>query len=287
MKKTSLSILIFFLVPVAGPVHGEDWPAFRGGSFRTGRVDDTPASATPALKWRAVNEDHVSPAYASSPAIVGSRVFVGLAEQSVFSASGRVLCLDLASGKQVWEMETRYPVFSSPSVSAGRVFVGEGFHQDSECSLYCFAADSGKKLWSFTTASHLESSPHVAGGRVFFGAGDDGIYCLDAEDGRKLWHQEGLHVDVSPLLSGGLLYAGSGYGKFEAFALGGNRGSSPGGRRSIFLSGGLLCALETGSTSGSVTGTSPRALLSRPVRCSAFRLPPENRCGERTCPTVS
>lgn len=224
MKKTSLSILIFFLVPGAGPAPGEDWPAFRGGSFRTGRVDDTPASAAPALKWRAVNEDHVSPAYASSPAIVGSRVFVGLAEQSVFSASGRVLCLDLTSGRQVWEVETRYPVFSSPSVSAGRVFVGEGFHQDSECSLYCFAADSGKKLWNFTTASHLESSPHVAGGRVFFGAGDDGIYCLGAEDGRKLWHQEGLHVDISPLLSGGLLYAGSGYGKFEAFALRGESG---------------------------------------------------------------
>ena len=115
-----------------------------------------------------MNTDHLSPAYASSPAIVGTRVFVGLAEQSVFSATGRVLCFDLATGKQSWEAETRYPVFSSPAVSGGKVFVGEGFHQDSDCSLYAFAAASGKKRWSFKTGSHLESSPHIADGRVFF-----------------------------------------------------------------------------------------------------------------------
>jgi outer membrane protein assembly factor BamB len=181
-----------------------------------------------------VNDEHVSPAYASSPAIVDSRVFVGLAEQSVFSATGRVLCFDLVTGRQVWEAETRYPVFSSPSVSGGRVFVGEGFHQDSDCSLYALDAKSGRKLWSFTTGSHLESSPQVAGGRVFFGAGDDGVYCLGVRDGRELWHQGGLHVDISPLLSGGLLYAGSGYGKLEAFALRGESGKFA-WRRSVDL----------------------------------------------------
>lgn len=205
-------------------VLGDGWPSFRGGPFRDGRIDKTTAVGRPALSWRKVNDEHVSPAYASSPAIVDSRVFVGLAEQSVFSATGRVLCFDLVTGRQVWEAETRYPVFSSPSVSGGRVFVGEGFHQDSDCSLYALDAKSGRKLWSFTTGSHLESSPQVAGGRVFFGAGDDGVYCLGVRDGRELWHQGGLHVDISPLLSGGLLYAGSGYGKLEAFALRGESG---------------------------------------------------------------
>ncbi len=224
MNQQLLIVLFLSFLGIACPASAEDWPAFRGGPFRGGCLDGASISSRPALQWRSFNEDHVSPAYASSPAIVGSRIFVGLAEQSVFSATGRLVCFELATGKEVWEAKTRYPVFSSPSVKDGKVFAGEGFHQDSECSLYCFDAASGKKLWSFTTASHLESSPHVAGGRVFFGAGDDGIYCLGAADGRKLWHQEGLHVDVSPLLSGGLLYAGSGYGKFEAFALRGESG---------------------------------------------------------------
>lgn len=218
-----ISSLFLTVVPVL-PALADGWPAFRGGHFREGRVDDTSTSGRPVPDWSSMNEDHVSPAYASSPAIVGSRVFVGLAEQSVFSPSGRVLCFELATGKQVWEAQTRYPVFSSPSVIGGKVYAGEGFHQDSDCSLYSFDAVSGKKLWSFKTSSHLESSPHVVGGRVFFGAGDDGVYCLSSEDGRKLWHQGGLHVDVSPLLSGGLLYAGSGYGKLEAFALRGESG---------------------------------------------------------------
>ena len=226
MKQHLILFLIFSLpLPSGRLALGDDWPSFRGGVFRRGSVDDTAAFHRPSLAWRSMNKDHISPAYASSPAIVGDRVFVGLAEQSVFSATGRVLCFDLATGKQSWEAETRYPVFSSPSVSGGKVFVGEGFHQDSDCSLYAFAAASGKKLWSFTTGSHLESSPHIADGRVFFGAGDDGVYCLDSADGRKLWHQGGLHVDISPLLSGGLVYAGSGYGKLEAFALDGRSGA--------------------------------------------------------------
>lgn len=214
-------LILVLLSPMFTPwsVLADGWPSFRGGPFRGGRVDGTRTSSRPTLAWRAVNEEHISPAYASSAAIVGARVFVGLAEQSVFSATGRVLCFDLATGKQSWEAETRYPVFSSPTVSGGKVFVGEGFHQDSDCSLYAFDANSGGKLWSFTTGSHLESSPCVAGGRVFFGAGDDGVYCLDSGDGKKLWHQGGLHVDISPLISGGLVFAGSGYGKFEAFAL--------------------------------------------------------------------
>ena len=124
MNKQLFLILILSLpFSSSRAVLGDGWPSFRGGPFRDGRIDKTTAVGRPALSWRKVNDEHVSPAYASSPAIVDSRVFVGLAEQSVFSATGRVLCFDLVTGRQVWEAETRYPVFSSPSVSGGRVFV--------------------------------------------------------------------------------------------------------------------------------------------------------------------
>ena len=66
----------------------------------------------------------------SSPAISDGAVFVGLAELSTFSTGGHVLCLELSSGKVRWQRKTRYPVFSSPAVVGGRVFVGEGYHQD-------------------------------------------------------------------------------------------------------------------------------------------------------------
>src|SRR5262249_28427740 len=95
------------------------------------------------------------------------------------------------------------------------LYIGEGFHEDRECKLYCLDAQTGKKLWEFTTESHTESSPCVADGRVFFGAGDDGVYCLDAATGEMVWNYRGLHVDSSPLVLGKRLYAGSGVGDVE------------------------------------------------------------------------
>src|SRR5262249_2531711 len=102
--------------------------------------------------------------------------------------------------------------FSTPCLADGRLYVGEGFHQDKECRLFCLNADTGAKIWEFETSSHTESSPCIVNGKVYFGAGDDGVYCLKAADGREVWHFPGLHVDSSPVVIDGRLYAGSGVG---------------------------------------------------------------------------
>ena len=57
---------------------------------------------------------------------------------------------------------------STPALAAGRLYVGEGLHEDADCRLYCLEAATGRELWSFAARSHVESSPRVAGGRVFF-----------------------------------------------------------------------------------------------------------------------
>ncbi len=151
---------------------------------------------------------------ASSPAVDGDRVFVGVVHGTAFR-SGAVYCLDQGTGRVIWSFNNRGRMkdsFSSPHVAGGRVYVGEGFHSDADCKLYCLDADSGKLLWHFQTESHTESTPCVADGKVFFGAGDDGLYCLDAATGTPRWRLEGLHVDASPLVVGDRLYCGSGVG---------------------------------------------------------------------------
>jgi outer membrane protein assembly factor BamB len=120
-----------------------------------------------------------------------------------------------ATGKKIWEFDNggdMKQVFSTPCVADGRLFVGEGFHQDTSCRLYCLDAATGQKKWEFATNSHTESSPLVVAGKVYFGAGDDGVYCVDASTGEKLWQYPGLHVDCSPAVVGHRLYAGSGVG---------------------------------------------------------------------------
>jgi outer membrane protein assembly factor BamB len=112
----------------------------------------------------------------------------------------------------MWTFDARYPVFSSPVIAAGRVYVGEGLHEHADCRLYCLDLGTGEKIWQHQTSSHTESTPTVVDGKVYFGAGEDGIYCCDAETGRELWHFAEPHVDGCPLVVDGKVFFGSGYG---------------------------------------------------------------------------
>jgi outer membrane protein assembly factor BamB len=159
---------------------------------------------------------------ASSPLVSRDRVYFAAAHSSGFVAFGSLYCLDRATGALLWTFTddgNLKQVFSTPFLADGRLYIGEGFHQDADCKLYCLDAATGRKLWEFATASHTESSPRVVDGRVYFGAGEDGLYCLDAATGREVWHFTGLHVDTSPAVVDGRVYGGSGYGTFEVFCL--------------------------------------------------------------------
>src|SRR5262249_48618605 len=102
----------------------------------------------------------------------------------------------------------------------GRLYFGEGYHQDHACRLFCLDAQTGDRaLWAFPTASHVESSPSISGGRIYFGAGDDGIICLDLSESKapggdaalpkQVWQVPSVHVDGSCLVVDGRLFVGS------------------------------------------------------------------------------
>jgi outer membrane protein assembly factor BamB len=157
----------------------------------------------------------VKGAISSSPVVAGERVYIAAAHDNAFRPTGAVYCLDRATGKVVWtfsDNDEMKPVFSTPVVAGGKLYVGEGFHQDYECKVYCLDATTGKKQWDFQTQSHTESTAFLADGRLTIGAGDDGVYCLDAAGGKVLWNFPGFHVDAPPLCVGGRVYAGCGIG---------------------------------------------------------------------------
>ena len=62
----------------------------------------------------------------SSPAIAGSRVFVG-------SNDGRLYVLDLNTGAKLWEFDAGAPLSASPAIARGRIVIGS---QDGR--LHCF-----------------------------------------------------------------------------------------------------------------------------------------------------
>jgi len=165
--------------------------------------------------------------FSSSPLVIEDRIYQAAFHNVGFTSYGTVYCLDRRNEKLIWSFDDdgdMKAVFSSPCLADGRLYIGEGFHQDSNCKFYCLDASTGKKLWDFPTASHTESSPCVAGGKVFFGAGDDGVYCLDAKTGKGLWHFQGLHVDTNLTVAGNRVFGGSGYNSNAIFCLDANNG---------------------------------------------------------------
>jgi outer membrane protein assembly factor BamB len=152
---------------------------------------------------------------ASTPVVWGDRVYVGVANDNVFNPYGTLYCLDRLTGKEIWHFDDgkkMRQIYSTPCVVEGKLYIGEGLHQDVNCKIYCLKADNGELRWQFNTRSHTESSPCVVDGKLFCGAGDDGLYCLEAETGKKLWNFPGYHIDTSPAVVGKMVFAGAGVG---------------------------------------------------------------------------
>lgn len=199
------------------------WSTFRGTIARTGHLDNLPGPTTGELIWR-FKATGAAVDFSSSPAVIGDRVYIGSTHGSIFSSSGVIYCIDANTGADLWKYPGQTPVFSAPSVVAGRVYVGEGFHQDSNCHLRCLDANTGELIWTFPTTSHTESGPTISQGKVYFSAGADGVYCVDALEGQEIWHYPSVHVDISPLVWKGTAYFGSGYGIYRIFAVDANTG---------------------------------------------------------------
>jgi outer membrane protein assembly factor BamB len=115
----------------------------------------------------------------------------------------------------LWHFATRGPVWSSPVVLDGVVYVGSDDHH-----LYALDAKSGAEIWQFASDGAVRSAPAIAAGQVFFTSFDGSLYALNAKTGKLNWQvdmQAGSPVvrqnyddfSSSPLVTGGSVYAGS------------------------------------------------------------------------------
>ena len=83
----------------------------------------------------------------------------------------------------------REPIFSSPVVADGTVYVGS-----SDNHLYALDAATGKKKWQFKTnggpfqsGGNISSTPAAANGLVYFMCNDGNFYAVNASDGKLRW----------------------------------------------------------------------------------------------------
>lgn len=166
------------------------------------------------LPWGHEGTDY----YASSPAVVGDRVFVG-------SGDGTVYALDAATGRERWTFKTGGRVRSSPAVVDGVVYIGSF-----DGHLYALDAATGRERWKYVTNGvslvsanfgydrrSIQSSPVVVGGVVYIGSRDGHLYALGARDGKLRWsyaHDATSWAISSPAVRDSVVYEGSSDGHF-------------------------------------------------------------------------
>lgn len=125
-----------------------------------------------------------SPAQSQGKAIVGDE-------------TGKVYCLDINTGKEVWTFKARNAVYSMPAINGDRVVFGS-----CDSSIYCLNFNDGSKIWAYKTNHVVMGTPLIDGKTAYIG-GSDGCYrALDMKNGKVKWEFCELkgYVESKPIL---------------------------------------------------------------------------------------
>jgi eukaryotic-like serine/threonine-protein kinase len=148
------------------------------------------------------------------PAVAGGKVYFGTGNgdfvKSADAPKGAVLCLDAATGKQVWRRDLPDAALTAVSLA--------GTHAVTGCrdgKVYALDAASGTIAWSASCGGPVVASP-ATDGRQLYVAGGGKITALDLNDGAAGWTldlaaQTAADVKLfsSPAVAGGRLYVGT------------------------------------------------------------------------------
>lgn len=192
-------------------VPADDWPQWMGPERdniwrETGIIDSFPEGG-PKVVWRSP----IAGGY-SGPAVVGDKVFItdyvtdddfriANFERKDLTGVERVLCLEEATGKEIWKYE--YPVKYTISYPAGprctpNVEDNRIYTLGAEGHLFCFNLQDGSVIWSrelkkdYGTKAALwgyAAHPLIDGDNLLTLAGGDGshIVALNKMTGEEVW----------------------------------------------------------------------------------------------------
>ena len=204
-------VALILVIGTMGTVRADDWPQWMGPRRdnvwrESGIVEALPAGG-PKVVWRApVAGGYAGPAVALGKVYVADYVAEGTLkdanfQRKEFTGTERVLCLNEATGKEVWRHE--YPVKYTISYPAGprstpNVHDGKVYTLGAEGHLFCLDADSGKVIWSkdfnkdYNTKTALwgyTGHPLVDGKRLICIVGGEGSFAVafDKDTGKEIW----------------------------------------------------------------------------------------------------
>lgn len=199
------------LILSVGVCHADDWAQWMGPQrdniWRESGIIEKFAEDGPKVLWRTPIDGGYS-----GPAVANGRVFitdyvtegnvkVGNFQRDEFTGTERVICLDEATGKEIWKHE--YPVKYTVSYPSGprctpNVEDDRVYTLGSEGHLFCFNVADGKIIWQkdlkkeYKTKAALwgySAHPLIDGDNLLTLAGGEGshIVALDKMTGQEKW----------------------------------------------------------------------------------------------------
>ncbi|MCX5644372.1 MAG: PQQ-binding-like beta-propeller repeat protein [Phycisphaerae bacterium] len=161
---------------------GQNFPLSSLSTFSPS-LNSSPVKLSPL--WSFCPEDTM---FLGTPAVAGNRIFAAGCQAELGSYTGLLACLDSETGKPLWQIseikgEPLRAFFSSPVVTGDGKYlvIGQGLHEDRDCSLLCFEATTGQLRWAVKTPLHIESSPAIFGDMAVVGAG-----AVESKDGKPV-----------------------------------------------------------------------------------------------------
>jgi outer membrane protein assembly factor BamB len=206
----TFAALILFL-NLAATAIADDWPQYMGPQrdnvWRESDIVKELPAAGPKVVWRVpVAGGYAGPSIAAGKVYVADyvttdNVKVANFERKESSGTERVLCLDEATGNEIWHHE--YPVKYTVSYPAGprcvpNVHDGKVYTLGAEGDLLCLDAATGKVIWSKNLPQEYHTKtalwgyaghPLIDGKKLIVIAGGEGsfVVAFDKDTGSQLW----------------------------------------------------------------------------------------------------
>ena len=144
------------------------------------------------VRWRAGLSNEV---FAGAAELVGGRV-------AVASESGRVFCLDGATGETLWKRETEARFQHAPLAGLRGAESVLWLVSQEDGRLFCLRVRDGSVLWTAEATNRCDGEPVAWPGRVAYGNCDGAVYVFDSLNGKLLGSVE---VGADDQMAGGIL----------------------------------------------------------------------------------
>ncbi len=172
-------VVVFLYCMALNAIALASWPLFRGSPDMRGVADE--AIQLPLqLSWAV----QIGQSVVATPVVADSRVYIGTEE-------GRFVCLDLDTGRLLWEYKAADTIQGAACVTQDAVVFGSG-----DGILQSLKVSSGKLNWKYETegeilaGANLYHSEKDQADYVLIGSYDNYLHCVNLITGKAKWKYE-------------------------------------------------------------------------------------------------